>query len=54
MEERQIIIKIMADENHVADALRELAEFVDNAESEEELYGCEFESANYYAEIDTE
>ena len=52
--ERQIIIKIQADEYYVADALREIANYVENAESEEEIYGSELENAHYCAEIDVE
>lgn len=50
--ERQIIIKIQADEFHAADALREIANYIENAESEEEVYGAELEDAHYFAEID--
>ena len=52
--ERQIIIKIQADEFHAPDALREIANYIENAESEEEVYGAELEDAHYYAEIDVE
>lgn len=54
MEEQQIIVKIMADKNRVADALRELADAIENEESEEAAYGKEYESAHYYAEISEE
>lgn len=54
MEEQQIIIKIMADKGHVAQVLRSLADIVDSAENEEEVYGSEFEGASYYAEINEE
>ena len=52
--ETQIRIKIIADEFHVVDALREIANYIENAESEEEIYGSELESAHYFAEIDIE
>lgn len=54
MEENQIIVKVMADKYHVADALRELANAIENEESEEVTYGKEYESAHYYAEISEE
>lgn len=54
MEEEQIIIKIMADKGHVAQVLRILADIVDSAEKEEEVYGSEFEGADYFAEINEE
>jgi len=54
MEEEQIIIKIMADKGRVAQVLRTLADIVDSAENEEEIYGRELESAHYFAEIDVE
>jgi len=49
---RQIQIRVMADENHAADALRQIADYIDNAESEEEIYGSELEDAHFFAEID--
>lgn len=54
MEENKIIIKVMADKYYVADALRELANAIENEESEEDCYRKEYESAHYYAEITEE
>lgn len=54
MEEEQIIIKIMADKGRVAQVLRTIADIVDSAENEEEVYGHEFEDATYFAEINEE
>lgn len=54
MEEQQIIIKVMADKYRVADALRELANAIENEGSEENCYNKEYESAHYYAEISEE
>ena len=54
MEKQQIIVKVMADKYHVADALREIANAIENEESEEATYGKEYESAHYYAEISEE
>lgn len=53
-EEEQIIIKVMADKGHVAQVLRNLADIVDSAEKEEEVYGSEFEGADYFAKINEE
>ena len=53
-EEEQIIIKVMADKGHVAQVLRNLADIVDSAEKEEEVYSSEFDGADYFAEINEE
>lgn len=54
MEERQIVIKLTADEFFVADALREVATYIENAEDTEEIDGAELENAHYMAEINVE
>ena len=48
----KIKIEIIADEYFSADALREIANFIENAESEEEIYGAKFNNANYTARIE--
>jgi hypothetical protein len=48
----KIKIEIIADEYFSPDALREIAEFIENAESEEETYGAKFKNANYTAKIE--
>lgn len=48
----KIKIEIIADEYFSADALREIANFIENAESEEETYGVKFSNANYTAKIE--
>lgn len=54
MEEKQVVIKLTADENFVADALRKVATYIENAESTEEIDGAELENAHYMAEINVE
>lgn len=54
MEEKKIIVKVLADKYHVADALREIADAIENEESEDATYGKEYESAHYFAEINEE
>lgn len=54
MEEKQIIVKVMADKYFVADALRELANIIESEESEEDTYNKEYETAHYFAEISEE
>ena len=49
---RQIQIRVTADEYHAADALRQIANYIENAESEEEIYGSELKDAHFFAEID--
>ena len=49
---RQIRIRVTADENRVADALRRIVGYIDNAESEEEIYGSVIEEFYFLAEID--
>jgi len=48
----KIKIVIIADEYFSADALREIANFIENAENEEETYGAKFSNANYSAKIE--
>lgn len=48
----KIKIEIIADEYFSADALREIANFIENAESEEEIYGAKFNNTNYTARIE--
>lgn len=48
----KIKIEIIADEYFSADALREIANFIENAESEEETYGAKFKNTNYTARIE--
>ena len=52
MEERKFKISIVADEYYIADALREIAVAVENAEDDEELDGMEFTNKHYHAKIE--
>jgi len=51
MEERQIVIKLQADESFVVDALQEISNYIENAEDTEEIDGAKLENAHYMAEI---
>ena len=48
----KIKIEIIADEYFSADALREIANFIETAEDDEEIYGAKFKNANYTARIE--
>ena len=49
---KKIKIEIITDEYFSQDALREIANFIENAESEEETYGAKFKNMNYTAKIE--
>ena len=52
--ERQVNIHIVVDEYREAEALREIADALENTEDDEELDGMEFESKYYIAKITVE
>lgn len=52
MEEKEIIINIVATKYHVADALRELANHIENCDSEEDVYHTEYANNYMYASIE--
>ena len=52
--ERRINIHISVDEYHEADALREIANVLENAEDDEELDGMTFKSSYYIAKVTVE
>lgn len=47
--ENKVKIEVIVDEFYSADALREIASFIENAESDEEIYGAVFKNRHYDA-----
>lgn len=51
MDNVKITISLTADEDYITDALREIAEYIDGSDGNEEINGSKLKNKHYVAEI---